>query len=133
MIVLDENLQDRRIRDAIAQWYQGQVVSIRELRPGTVIKDDAIPSLLQRADQATFITINADDFWLRVQPSQRFCILVFDLPKERSLEIPQLARAVLQNDLLKSKAARMGKIIRWSPTLIEYYESNRRIQQMESH
>jgi hypothetical protein len=45
MIVVDENLHGRLFMRAIAAWYQGQVVSITALRPGTVIKDDAIPAL----------------------------------------------------------------------------------------
>lgn len=130
MLVLDENIHDHRIRDAIARWYQGPVLSIRDLRPDTVIKDDAIPTLLQQAAQPTFVTINAEDFWLRARPSPHYCILALQLPKERSLEIPQVIRSVLRMDALSSKPARMGKIVRWTPTLVEYYESNRQIQQI---
>lgn len=63
MIVVDENLHDRRIMEAISAWYPGQVVSVTTLRPRTVIKDEAIPALLLKATQPTFVTINA----LRIQ------------------------------------------------------------------
>jgi len=63
MIVLDENLHDRRIIQAIAIWYSGQVVSVTTLRPRSIIKDDAIPILLRRTTLPTFITINVADFW----------------------------------------------------------------------
>jgi hypothetical protein len=48
MIVIDENLHDLRILDAISEWYPGQVISVVTLRPGSVIKDDA--QLLQWPD-----------------------------------------------------------------------------------
>ena len=47
MIVLDEQLLGRDIENQIAHWYQGAVCFIIDLRPDTVIKDDAIPRLLQ--------------------------------------------------------------------------------------
>ena len=127
MVVLDENLKDNRIRIAIAQWYQGQVVFIRDLRPNTIIKDEAIPSLLQRVNEPTFVTINVGDFWIQTTPSSRFCIIAIEIPKERSLEIPELLRGILQLDAFKTKASRMGKVIRWTPTRIEYYEANQKI------
>ena len=65
MIIVDEQIHGERIRSAIAAWYSGQVESITSLRPNTVIKDDAIPTLLKQVRQPTFITINADDFWRR--------------------------------------------------------------------
>lgn len=54
MIVIDENLHDLRILDAISEWYPGQVISVITLRPGSVIKDDAIPALLLKTEQLTF-------------------------------------------------------------------------------
>ena len=63
MIVLDEQLLGRDIDKQIARWYQGAVCFIMDLRPNTVVKDDAIPRLLQQEDQPTFVTINERDFW----------------------------------------------------------------------
>ncbi|HJW84060.1 MAG TPA: hypothetical protein VJ754_07130, partial [Anaerolineae bacterium] len=63
MIVVDENLHDRRLIDAMSAWYSGRVISITVLRPGSVIKDEAIPALLRQASQATFVSINVADFW----------------------------------------------------------------------
>ncbi len=42
MIVFDENMQQRSIMDAVAAWYRGRVISVTVLRPGTIIKDEAI-------------------------------------------------------------------------------------------
>jgi hypothetical protein len=54
MIVLDEELQGLGLEEAIAHWYRGAVLIVKQLRPGTVIKDEAIPMLLRRAEQPTF-------------------------------------------------------------------------------
>ncbi|HLK55885.1 MAG TPA: hypothetical protein VKU00_04960 [Chthonomonadaceae bacterium] len=58
MIVLDEQLLGRGLETAIARWYPGTVRFITDLRPGTVIKDDAILMLLSREAEPTFLTIN---------------------------------------------------------------------------
>ena len=46
MIVLDEHLQSKGLEDKIRNWYAGTVMSVLDLRPDTVIKDEAIPGLL---------------------------------------------------------------------------------------
>ncbi len=66
MIVFDENVHQRSIMDAVAAWYRGRVISITVLRPGTIIKDEAIPTVLRRVLHPTFVTTNVDDFWQRV-------------------------------------------------------------------
>lgn len=77
MIVLDEQLLGRNLETAIAQWYQGAVCFITDLRPHTIIKDDAIPRLLQQENQPTFVTINESDFWRKVVINNRFCVFCF--------------------------------------------------------
>ena len=62
MIVLDEQLLGRQLELEIAKWYRGTVRFINELRPHTVIKDDAIPKLLRQQSQPTFVTINERTF-----------------------------------------------------------------------
>jgi hypothetical protein len=59
MIVLDEQLLGRGLERDIAQWYRGTVQFVIDLRPHTVIKDEAIPALLRQRSQPTFVTINA--------------------------------------------------------------------------
>lgn len=58
MIVLDENIHEQRILEGVAGWYTGTVCSIVRLRPGTLIKDDAIPGLLLQHRSPTFVTVN---------------------------------------------------------------------------
>lgn len=131
MIVIDENLHDLRILDAISEWYPGQVISVITLRPGSVIKDDAIPALLLKTEQPTFVTINAADFWKRIQPHHGFCVIVADLPKERAGEVPTLLRRFFRLLDFKIKASRMGKIIRLTLRSVEYYEADRRVQLLQ--
>ena len=58
MIVLDEHLQGLGIEDSLGRWYRGQICIVTDLRPGTTIKDDAIPTLLRASREPTFVTLN---------------------------------------------------------------------------
>ena len=131
MIVVDEQIHGRRILEAIDSWYSGQVVSITQLCPNSIIKDDAIPSLLLQVRQPTFITINADDFWRRIAPHQSYCIVAFAFPKERRHEVPPLLRDLFRLEPFKTKSRRMGKMIRGADPGLAFYEANQRIQQLD--
>ncbi len=128
MIVVDENLHDHRIIDAIAAWYPGRVVSIKSLRPRSIIKDDAIPALLRQVIQPTFVTINVADFWRKIQPHGNYCVVNVALPKERIRETPGLLFRLLRLPEFRSKASRMGRVIRITPVGVEYYESDLRVK-----
>ena len=81
---------------ALGRWYRGPVLFITDLRPGTLIKDDAIPVLLCQQRQATFLTINEPDFWRKVAIDARFCVVCFALPDSRAREMRDLLRAVFR-------------------------------------
>jgi hypothetical protein len=98
------------------------------LRPQSIIKDEAIPELLRQAAQPTFVTINTSDFWKRIEPYRGYCIINVDLTKERIRDIPGLLQRLFRSPEFKTKAARMGKVVRLTPSRIEYYESNRRVR-----
>ena len=123
MIVLDEQLQGPRIKDAVSQWYPGTVISITELRPGTIIKDDAIPALLSRESKPTFVTINESDFWLKVPISTRFCVICVALPDFRMKEVPDLLRRLLRHPEYQTKGQRMGFVTRLSATEATLYSA----------
>ncbi|MBI3536411.1 MAG: hypothetical protein HY070_02430 [Chloroflexi bacterium] len=130
MIVVDENLHDHRILKAISIWYPGQVISIRKLRPASVIKDEAIPFLLRRARQPTFVTINVEDFWRKIEPSKHFCLINISLPLERIPEIPNLLQRLFRFSEFKTKRLRMGKIIRLTSARVDYYESRLEVKSL---
>ena len=121
MLVLDEQLLGRDLDTALARWYRGPVLFITDLRPGTVIKDDAIPVLLRQQHQATFLTINESDFWRKVTIDAHFCVVCFALPDSRVGEIPTLLRAVFRLAAFQSKARRMGKVLRVTTTTVSFY------------
>jgi hypothetical protein len=121
MLVLDEQLLGHDLDTALARWYRGPVVFITDLRPGSVIKDDAIPVLLRQQHQATFVTINESDFWQRVTIDRRFCVVCFALPDSRASEIAERLRAVFKLSAFRTKARRMGTVLRVTHTTVSYY------------
>jgi hypothetical protein len=132
MIVLDEQLLGRGVETQIQRWYRGTVCYITDLRPNTVIKDEAIPLLLRQQRQATFITINESDFWQRIASDQSFCVMCFALPDARVQELPTGVRRVLQNPLFRTKSQRMGCILRVTNTALAYYTyHNPRVRSIE--
>ena len=126
MIVLDEQLLGRQLEIEIAKWYRGRIQFIHELRPHTVVKDDAIPDLLRQQSQPTFVTINEKDFWRKVAITPHFCMVCFTLPDLRVGEIPPLLRSLLQHTEFKTKAKRMGKVIRVSEKEVSCYTAEER-------
>ena len=133
MIVLDENLNDHRIVSAISAWFSGQVILITKLRTESQIKDDAIPALLHHTNQPIFVTINVKDFWKKKKafPHQGYCIINVDVPEERIHDVPKFLRRLFRLPDFKTKALRMGKIIRLTQNGIEYYERDRRIHSLQ--
>ncbi len=122
MIVFDENVHQQSVMERVAAWYRGRVVSITAVRPGTIIRDDAIPSLLQRLKQPTFVTTNVSDFWRKVPAHSGYSMLCIALPTVRLHELPHLLRQLFSLPEFKTKARRMGKVVRVSRRQIQYYE-----------
>lgn len=132
MIVLDEQLLGYGLDTQIQRWYRGTVTAITHLRPGTVIKDEAIPTMLQAARQPTFVTLNVADFWRRMQPHRRFSIVCFALPDSRADEIPGLLRRLFAAEPFRTRRQRLGKIVRVSTDAVRFYTlESRRIQHMK--
>lgn len=123
MIVLDENLDEQRVRVPLAGRYKGKIISVRDLRLGTVIKDDAVPALLCRERSPMFVTTNVIDFWRKVAAHRRYCIICVPLPNDRQDEIPDLIWRLLRHRSFRTIQRRMGKVIRASWLDIRYYES----------
>jgi hypothetical protein len=121
MIVLDEELQGLGLEATIGQWYRGAVILIKHLRPGTVIKDEAVPVLLRRVKFATFVTINYGDFWRHLPAEQSFCVLCLKLTVDQVGEISHWLRQVFRLPEFKTKTARMGKVALVSPRSLQYY------------
>jgi hypothetical protein len=122
MIVLDEQISRRDLAEAL-QWYRGPVVYLQALRPGTLVKDDALPVLLRCVRQPTFITINVPHFWRHIEAHRGYCILCFPLPDDRVDEISDLLRRLLRLGEFKTKRARCGKVALVSHAQVQYYQA----------
>ena len=125
MIILDEHLQGLSLEAEISRWYRGKVFVVKQLRPGTIIKDDAIPILLCQVKQPTFVTINYTDFWRRVSADKRYCIVCLQLSTERVDEIPSLLRRLFGLHGFKTNAERMGKVVLLNPQQVRYYQARK--------
>lgn len=77
--MLDEQLLGRGLELEIARWYRGPVRFLIDLRPQTLIKDDAVPKLLRQQSRPTFVTINERDFWHEVPAVDRYWVVCFAL------------------------------------------------------
>jgi hypothetical protein len=129
MIVLDEHLPGIELPEAIGRWYRGRVCFVTDLRPGSVIKDDAVPGLLLTVDRPTFVTLNWGDFWQHTIPHPGFCLICFTMPSQRAGEIAFLLRRLFRLPAFKTKRARMGKIARVTDENVSFYHvSNRQIR-----
>jgi hypothetical protein len=126
MIVLDEQLLGRGLESEIAAWYRGSVCFIHELRPQTVVKDDVIPTLLRTQRQPTFVTINDHDFWRKVEADARFCVICFDFSDSEAGKIPPILKRLLRHPDFKTKAQRMGCVVRYTNVAVSYYTRNDR-------
>ena len=127
VIIVDENIRGTLIIDSITQWYPGQVIPITNLRRETLVHDDGIATLLHQVSNPTFVTINVSDFWLKLRPNKNYCIIGIVLVGEQADLLPDILRDLLRLPEFRTKAARMGKIIRVRPSRIEYYGLNRQI------
>jgi hypothetical protein len=122
MIVLDEELQGLGLEEVISRWYRGSVILIKELRPGTVIKDEAIPALLRKIKQPTFVTINTPDFWRRVTAEKSYCMVCLKLTTGQADAVPDYLRRLFKLPEFKTKSARMGKVALASARSVQYYK-----------
>ena len=124
MIVLDENLLGLGIEIILARWYPGAICFITELRPNSVIKDESINVLLQRAAQPTFVTINETDFWRRLAVTNAFCIVCAAVPDSRIEEVAPLIRRLLRHPQFRTKKRRMGRVVRITAEGAFYYTAD---------
>jgi hypothetical protein len=119
-VILDDQLDPTRVLEPVQRWTTAQM--LRTLRPGTLIKDDAVPMLLAQIKQPTFVTINVHDFWGRVPADGRYCIVCVDVPDERQDEVPDFLRRLFRLPDFKTKAARMGKVAHITSVGMRYYQ-----------
>lgn len=116
MIILDENIIDNQ-RLQLHSWR----ISVRQIgyevgRKG--MKDREIIPLLHQLNQPTFFTRD-DDFYERRLCHPSYCLVYLDVRKE---EVATFARRVLRQTAFKTKAKRMGKVIRASHVALMFWD-----------
>ena len=122
MIVLDEQISNPLLLTAIAKWYPGAVVSIREQRPHGKILDPEIPVYLLQLRQPTLVTINYRHFFGTQFLHQDYCIVCLKLEQRQAPRVSELLRSLLHRPAYRTKALRMGKVISWTENAVTHFE-----------
>jgi len=86
--------------------------------PGSA-DDERIINLLSRLKTPTFITWDCKDFYHRRRLDKRYCIICVDIHRT---EFVSAVRKIFRHPLFNTAAKRMGKVIRITPTHINYFE-----------
>jgi hypothetical protein len=79
--------------------------------------------LLRELRQPTFVTIDAG-FWDKKLCNSKYCILYFDLHTKQQALLPRMLRELLRLPEFRTKAARMGKVVRVRFLHIDYWQIN---------
>ena len=118
-LVLDDHLWVAGVHDHIAPW--ATVRFLRDIRPGEVVKDERVPSILRTIRTPTFITID-HQFWNPRRRDRAYCIVYFDLRTDEQGDIPMLLRRLLRLPEFRTRAARMGKVARVSRDQVRWWQ-----------
>jgi len=118
-IVLDDQLFEPEVLVPIARWTT--VCRLRDLFPEEIIKDERVPVLLRRLRQPTFITIDLG-FWDRAMRHSGYCLICFPLRNDEQHRLPDLLRRALRLPSFRTRASRMGKVVRISKESIACWE-----------
>lgn len=119
LFILDEHLDEGSVRDQILRWATARFV--RDIRPGEVVKDDRILTVLQSLRTPTFVT--ADDwFWNRDHRDRRYCIVFVALRGRNDSQIPELLRRLLRLPEFRTRVARMGKVVRLGDDHVRWWQ-----------
>jgi len=118
-IILDEHLGRGQVLLPIQHWITAK--RIQDLRPGEIIKDERLPTILIHLEKPTLVSIDAG-LWRKSYCDRRYCILYFAVLDMQQNQIPSMLRQVLRLESFKTKAARMGKVARITFTHVSYWQ-----------
>jgi len=88
-IILDEHLGRSQVLQPIQHWKTAK--RIQDLRPGEVVKDDRLPTILIHLEKPTLVTIDGG-LWKKRFCDRRYCILYFSILDTQQNQIPSLLR-----------------------------------------
>jgi hypothetical protein len=118
-IILDDQLRASLVLRPIRAW--STVQRLRDLRPGEVIKDERVPTILQELRQPTFVTIDSG-FWSKRLRNRHYCIVCFGLRDEQQDQLPNLLRRLFHHPGFHTREARMGKVARVRIAGVDYWQ-----------
>ncbi len=117
--ILDDRLDAPEVYLPIQRWVKA--LFLRDLRPGERVPDQRVPEILQTLKQPTFITID-QGFWERTLCHPGYCLLYFGLRDDQQEQLPDLLRSLLRRPEFRTRASRMGKVARITPTFIAWWQ-----------
>ena len=118
-VILDEHLGSTEVLEPLRKWITA--TKIEDFAPDETLKDDRIFQILRKQKQPTFITLDAGYFH-KHRCDRRYCLMYFVVPRQQQNRIPAVLRQVLRLSIFKTKAARMGKVVRVSEGKIEFWQ-----------
>jgi hypothetical protein len=118
-VILDEQLSATEVASELKKWCS--VLRLKDLRPQQQILDDRVIEMLLTLNRPTFVTIDRG-FWKRGLCHPGYCILYFVLASNRQEALSERLRALFRRREFRTRAARMGKVVRVSPTHIDYWQ-----------
>jgi hypothetical protein len=71
-----------------------------------------------------FLNRANDDFWRKVEADSRFCVVCFNFSDSEAKKIPPILKQLLRHPPFKTKAQRMGCVIRYTSKSVTYYTRN---------
>jgi hypothetical protein len=121
--ILDEQLAVNEVLGPLRKHLKTQ--RLVELRPGERILDDRIPEILLTLTKPTFITLDSH-FWKMALCHADYSIFYFALPEDDQDQVPKLLLRSLKLDPLKTRAKRMGRVVRVAKAGIQYWQCGSR-------
>jgi hypothetical protein len=119
LLILDDQLSASEVLLPLRRRWMA--VRLQTLRPAELILDERIPEILRAQREPTFLTID-QGFWNRTLADRRYCVLYFALRDDQQPRIPYLLRGAFRIPGFTSRAERMGKVARISPSGIDYWQ-----------
>jgi len=118
-LILDDQLDVKLVQLPLQKWITCQV--LHDLRPKELILDDRVPEILLSLPKPTFVTID-QGFWHRKWCHPNYGILYFVLRNDQQGMLPAILRSVLRLTEFRTRASRMGKVVRIGRNSIEYWQ-----------
>ena len=118
-LVLDDQLDIVKVLPGLRTWISS--VRLQSLRPGEHILDDRVPEILLTCHEPTLVTIDTD-FWTSKLCHSGYCIVYVEIDDRRQREIPKLLRRLFRHPRFRTRAERMGKVIRLTLAGVSYWD-----------